>query len=237
MNFKAAPSEYHIKIGLEDIESHLSKLVIDGECGWRLPNALEIAYLSKYQANRIKPMASYTFWFLKSDNTIGLMSTNRSEIPKEDNAILLPVLKIPETLVISPVVYHRDILSRDEAAMYCFTLDVAGDIGWRLPTKDEVRYMCSFRTRETSEHIDVISIDDQPTSLNYITIPVRDARPDDQNVTISDNERIEIYLAYRYRLEATERTFRSGQGKERLRQIIQSLAPSGARYPKPTYPL
>lgn len=226
MNFKAAPSEYHIKIGLEDIESHLSKLIIDGECGWRLPNALEIEYLSKYQLGNIKHqivIPSYTFWFLKSDDTIGLMSTNRSEIPKEDNAILLPVLNIPETLVISPIVYHRQMLSRDEAAMYCFTLDVDGDMGWRLPTKNEVLYMCSFRTWETSDHNDVISTDDKPTSLNYITIPVRDARQDERHVTISNNERIRIYQAYRHRLNETERNFSAGHGKERLRKIIQSL--------------
>lgn len=223
MNFKEAPKEYHIHIGMEDIESHLSKLDIDGQQGWRVPNALEIINLSStYDVDSINK--AYTFWYLKFDNTFGLVSTDRTVIPKEIDAILVPVIKIPETLVISPLIYHRDMITRDEAVMYCFTLDIDGDVGWRLPTREEVRYMKSFRVWEIANAEDVISSDDKPSSLNHYAIPVRDARPGDKHPVMSKEERSNCYNAYRYKLQAVERNFSSGQGRERLRRIIQSVS-------------
>lgn len=228
MNFKEAPKEYHIHIVMEDIESHLSKLDIDGQQGWRVPNALEIWHFTRaYNFDRnthtvIKPTRVY--WYRKFDDMFGLVSSTNTVIPKEEDAILVPVINIPETLVISPLEYHIRLMTKDEAIMYCFSLNINGDIGWRLPTLAEVRYMRLFRSAEIADADYIITIDGD--DYHMATIPVRDARPEDQYITISSAERSRRYCSNRHKIKSMENTFCSSIRQEKLRQIIESASSS-----------
>ena len=40
---------------------------------------------------------------------------------------------------IAPKEYEFEMKSYDEAKLFCFSLNVDGKVGWRLPTKDELK--------------------------------------------------------------------------------------------------
>jgi hypothetical protein len=69
---------------------------------------------------------------------------------------------------IAPI--DRDlILTYDEAMLYCFSLNIGGKLGWRLPTKDE--------WYDTTALMGCWYID-RPSKGKWLIAPVRDLKDD-----------------------------------------------------------
>jgi hypothetical protein len=68
------------------------------------------------------------------------------------------------------------VLSIDEAVMYCFTLNINGKIGWRLPTRDESH---THPVMWRGSRWDMSDVEDiELRGYRYLTVPVRDIKDD-----------------------------------------------------------
>lgn len=69
---------------------------------------------------------------------------------------------------------HWKQLSYSDAVMYCFSLNIDGKIGWRLPTQAEIRTIVraatSWRYWYTADYDPANNI----TDFEFTIIPVRD---------------------------------------------------------------
>jgi hypothetical protein len=74
---------------------------------------------------------------------------------------------------IAPEKYWKH-LQFDEAKLYCFSLNINGKIGWRLPTHSEYMKFNSPWWRYACWHL---SDPEVLHALDYITIPVRIIEP------------------------------------------------------------
>ena len=75
---------------------------------------------------------------------------------------------------VAPIEYHP-LLNRDEAIMYCFSLNIDGKTGWRLPTFEE------YSTDALTGHNGGWSTDDAQNPsfvLKWFCYPVRDIKDD-----------------------------------------------------------
>lgn len=59
-------------------------------------------------------------------------------------------------------------LTWHDAKLYCFTLLVNGNAGWRLPNKIELSIMCQFRTKDYEEYYYWATEEDSETAWNQM---------------------------------------------------------------------
>ena len=74
----------------------------------------------------------------------------------------------------APKEYEAE-LTWNEAIFYCFSLNIEGDVGWRLPTYDEIRIIVGYTNTWKYWYGEVR--DDSETK-KYRVIPVRDLKDD-----------------------------------------------------------
>jgi hypothetical protein len=76
------------------------------------------------------------------------------------------------TIEVAPIEYHT-LLTRDEAIMYCFSLNIDGKTGWRLPTFEE------YCTDALKGHNGGWTLDDiHHFNIKWFCYPVRDLKDD-----------------------------------------------------------
>jgi hypothetical protein len=75
------------------------------------------------------------------------------------------------TIEIAPLNYHKEC-SLPEAILYCFTLNIDGKIGWRLPTDEEYNDRQNFGLLGCWQQGDIGN--PQFNYRTYTVAPVRD---------------------------------------------------------------
>lgn len=74
----------------------------------------------------------------------------------------------------APEEYEAE-LTWDEAIFYCFSLNIEGAVGWRLPTYEEIRIIVGSSNMWKYWYGEVR---DDSESKKYRVIPVRDLKAD-----------------------------------------------------------
>ena len=79
------------------------------------------------------------------------------------------------TIEIAPIEYHK-ILTANEAVLYCFSLNINGKIGWRLPTTSEYySQMPGLRSCWMQSDLSAL-MDSELDTVKYNCYPVRDVK-------------------------------------------------------------
>ena len=74
----------------------------------------------------------------------------------------------------APEEYEKE-LTWDEAILYCFSLNIEGDVGWRLPTYEEIRIIVGPSNMWKCWYGE---FRDDSETAKYRVIPVRDLKAD-----------------------------------------------------------
>lgn len=162
MILELAPKEYERTLSWDYAFLYCMFFDIDYKKGWRLPTVDELRQFTELETSSYwtrKTMdgdieVSCGYDFLRECAITDSSHTNR--------ILVRPVRGVkPLTVEISPVEYTTS-LNWDDARLYCFSLNIDGKTGWRLPSMLELEEMylheTSFSGRYwSSEKIDDIS--------------------------------------------------------------------------------
>lgn len=172
MNYEVAPKEYFLLADEIETMKYLHQLDIDGKTGWRLPNSTEQKELLTILKNDLPSMVMWV-----KPQSYNMRRTRGYTKKDEPVASVVPVRSIKETLKLAPKEYHKFNMTLDEARMYCFTLMVDGEVGWRLPTRAETLYLENRKKKETQcVYYGIAS--DTGLSPYHCVIPVKDVVDD-----------------------------------------------------------
>jgi hypothetical protein len=167
MNYEIAPKEYFLLADEIETMKYLHQLTIDGKSDWRLPNSTE----QKELLTMLKDdLPSIVMWV--KPQSYSMRRTRGYSKKDEPVASVVPVRSIKETLKLAPKEYHKFQMTLEEARMYCFSLMVDGEVGWRLPTRAERLYLENRKKSETRSVYYGIACDDN-VSPYHCVIPVK----------------------------------------------------------------
>ena len=153
MNFEIAPKSAEIEATWNEARMYCFSLNIDGKVGWRLPTGEE---LNEIYESENEYATTWYHWTADDDESDGRLYVR----PVRDLMI-----------EIAPEEYRKYNLTWDEANMYCFSLNIDGKVGWRLPTFGE--YYGNIES--TSWCQDDIT---RHTNGQWPVVPVRDLKDD-----------------------------------------------------------
>ena len=142
MTIEFAPKMHERALTFDDAVDYCKKLNIDGKTDWRLPTLTEIGYY-------VLALDSFEnqYWLFDDNEVLsGKLAYDYDKddvtlIHKEDIANCRPVrISNSDMNILSKMDYLEidTCLEWDDARLYCFSLDVDGKTGWRLPTIEEL---------------------------------------------------------------------------------------------------
>jgi hypothetical protein len=143
MIIEFAPKIHEELLPYDDAVNYCKTLNIDGKYDWRLPTLTEIGYyalaLDSFELDR--------YWLLddnmmyESKITYDYEQEDVSLLHVEELAFCRPVrISTADVDILSKIEFYlvNICLEWDDARLYCFSLNINGKSGWRLPTIDEL---------------------------------------------------------------------------------------------------
>lgn len=139
-----APKIYEQFLDYRDSRVYCEMITIDDKEDWHLPTLQQLAYYNFMAANF--EWSSYWVWDnnLVDDRRLcfNFSDQDATLVNRFQNAYCRPVRE----LVIDPDLVNKiewleldiDRLKWDDARLYCFSLNIDGKVGWRLPTIEEL---------------------------------------------------------------------------------------------------
>lgn len=144
--FEISPTEYTASLSYADAVDYCNNLVIDGKSGWKLPTLTQLSYYS-HTSGKSSGFMYDLYWILDDNIARGLkiaydFDDRDVRLIAADAAIYCrPVRDIEITVDLIDNIElgpTTSCIKWEDAKLYCFSLNIDGKIGWRLPTIEEL---------------------------------------------------------------------------------------------------
>lgn len=150
--FEVAPRVYAKRLGYHDAVEYCNNLLIDGKSGWKLPTLTQLSYYS-HDSGDNGGFFYEQYWF-NDDNTIRgrkmLYDFDERDVYLVDSDALVYCRPVRDIEITTNLLDNIELgptercIKWEDAKLYCFSLNVEGKIGWRLPTIEELDAIYEF---------------------------------------------------------------------------------------------